>query len=125
MFRKNFMATLAAITFSFALFARGQTATNMVGFSGPEIFPIDDEIGLLHSADLTGNKLNDLIVADNLHSKIVILYNQTGKTNHTDATDNSDSSYEGINSLPPDARFRRDSIPTDERVASLVVTDLN
>ena len=119
------MAALAVITFSFGLFAHGQNATNTVSFTGPEIFPIDDEIGLLHAADLTGDKLNDLIVSDNLHSKIVILYNQTGKTNHAEAADNPDSTYEGINSLPPDARFRRDSIPTDERIASLVVTDLN
>ncbi len=125
MFRIKFIAVLAAAAFSFALFARGETTTNVVSFTGPEIFPIDDEIGLLHSADLTGDGLNDLIVADNLRSKIVILYNQTGKTNRTDTADNSDSTYEGINSLPPDARFRMDSIPTDERVASLVVTDLN
>jgi hypothetical protein len=120
--RKKFVAVLAAIVLSLGLSARGQTATNMIGFTGPEIFPIDDEIGLLHAADLDGDGLKDLIVADNLRSKIVLLYNQTGKTNHTE---NTDSGYSGINDLPPDARFRRDSIPTDERVASMVVTDLN
>lgn len=94
----------------------------MIAFTGPEIFPIDDQIGLLHSADLTGDGLNDLIVADNLRSKIILLYNRTGKTNHVDS---SDSGYSGINDLPPDSRFRKDSIPTDERIAAMVVTDLN
>ncbi len=122
MHRYKVLAILTALVFSLGFFARGQSATNMIAFTGPEIFPIDDQIGLLHSADLTGDGLNDLIVADNLKSKIVLLYNRTGKTNHVDA---SDSGYAGINELPPDARFREDSIPTDERVAAMVVTDLN
>lgn len=122
MYRKHFWAVLAAGILSFGFFARGQTATNFVAFTGPEIFPIDDQIGLLHAADLTGDGLNDLIVADNLRSKIAILYNQTGKTNRAES---SEAGYTGINGLPPDARFRLDSIPTDERVAAMVVTDLN
>ncbi|HTR40980.1 MAG TPA: VCBS repeat-containing protein [Pseudomonadales bacterium] len=120
---KKYAAGFAAVIFSFSLAAHGQTATNMIGFTGPEIFPIDEEIGQLHAADLDGDGLKDLIVADNLRSKIVLLYNQTGKTNHTEVSDTGYSA--GINELPPDARFRRDSIPTDERVSSLVVADLN
>lgn len=95
----------------------------MVGFTGPEIFPVDDAIGLLHAADLSGDGLNDLIAADNLRSKIVLLYNQTGKTNRT--PDTSDAGLAGINALPSDARFRKDSIPVDERIAALIVADLN
>ncbi len=119
---KRILAVLAAFVISSGFCARGQTTTNIIGFTGPEIFPVDDQIGLLHSADLDGDGLNDLIVADNLKSKIVLLYNQTGKTNHTET---SASGYTGINDLPPDARFRMDSIPTDERIASIAVTDLN
>ncbi|HSY43855.1 MAG TPA: VCBS repeat-containing protein [Candidatus Acidoferrum sp.] len=122
MYCKKFVAIFAVSIFSFGFLLHAQTTTNMIGFTGPEIFPVDDGIGLLHSADLTGDGLNDLIVADNLKSKIVILYNKTGKTNHLDTTD---SGYTGINDLPPDARFRMDSIPTDERVASLIVADFN
>ena len=118
---KKFAAVFTAIILS--LSARGQTATNMIGFTGPEIYPVDDEIGQLHAADLDGDGLKDLIVADNLRSKIVLLYNQTGKTNRAETSDSGYSA--GINELPPDARFRRDSIPTDERVSSLVVADLN
>jgi hypothetical protein len=122
MYRKQFSAALSALIFSFGFFAHGQTATNLIAFTGPEIYPVDEQIGLLHAADLDGDGLKDLIVADNLKSKIVLLYNQTGKTNHTE---NSETGYTGINDLPPDARFRKDSIPTDERVGAMVVADLN
>ncbi|HEX3626039.1 MAG TPA: VCBS repeat-containing protein [Verrucomicrobiae bacterium] len=120
-------AAMAALVLSSLLCARAQTGTNIVGFTGPEIFPVDEQIGLLHSADLNGDGLKDLIVADNLKSKIVILYNQTGKTNRADnaGAGISDSAYSGVNELAPDARFRMDSVPTDERVASMIVADLN
>ncbi|HEY1786655.1 MAG TPA: VCBS repeat-containing protein, partial [Verrucomicrobiae bacterium] len=123
-----FNRIVAALAASFfALCVHAQTSTNIIGFTGPEIFPVDDQIGLLHSADVNGDGLNDLIVADNLKSKIVLLYNQTGKTNRASAldADTFQSGGSGINELPSDARFRMDSIPTDERVASMVVTDLN
>jgi len=115
-------AALTALFFIFACAGRGENPTNSLGFTGPEIFPIDEQIGLLHSADLDGDGLNDLIVANNLRSKINLLYNQTGKTNRTAATP---ARKLEINELPPDARFRIDSIPTDERMGGLVVADLN
>jgi hypothetical protein len=113
---------LAAAVFSLILAARGETATNSLGFTGPEIYPIDDGIGLLHAADLDGDGLNDLIVVNNLRTKITLLYNQTGKTNR--AATIPPPKLE-INELPPDARFRIDSVPTDERIAALSVADLN
>jgi len=113
---------LAAFVFSGVVAAHGQTDTNTFGFTGPEIYPIDDQICLLHAADLDGDGLNDLIVVNNLRSKINLLYNLTGKTNRADST--APRKLE-INELPPDARFRVDSIPTDERIAALAVADLN
>ena len=113
---------LAASVFSLAFAARGETATNSFGFSGHETYPIDDGINLLHAADLDGEGLNDLIVVNNLRSKINLLYNQTGKTNRADSKPPRKLE---INELPPDARFRVDSIPTDERIAGLAVADLN
>ena len=113
---------LAASFFAFALAVRGEVATNSFGFTGPEIFPIDEQINLLHVADLDGDGLNDLVVANNLRSKINLLYNQTGKTNRPAS---GPLRKLEINELPPDARFRIDSIPTDERMGAMVVTDLN
>jgi len=121
----RFTKCCAAAAFS-ALFSGGPvlaaTGTNMFGFTGPEIFPVDQQIALLHVADLDGDGLNDIVVANNLRSKINLLYNQTGKTNRTDA---QSSRKLEINELPPDSRFRIDSIPVDERIAALAVTDLN
>src|SRR5271156_4760147 len=112
---------LTALIFSFAILVRAETATTIFGFSGPEIYPIDDQICLLHSADLDGDGLNDLIVANNLRSKINLLYNQTGKTN----LPAKPARELEINELPPDARFRMDSVPVDEHIAAMAVTDLN
>src|SRR5581483_5666900 len=112
---------LGTLIFSAAIFARSETATNLFGFSGPEFYPIDEQISLLHAADLDGDGLNDIIVANNLRSKINLLYNQTGKTNQAAK---SPRKLE-INELPPDARFRIDSVPTDERIAGLAIADMN
>jgi hypothetical protein len=92
------------------------------GFTGPEVFPIDPTISLLHAADLDGDGLTDLIVVNNSRSKIELLYNQTGKTNVTAARPGVKPE---MNELPPDARFRIESIPSEKRIYSLAVTDLN
>jgi hypothetical protein len=116
-------AVLAALVFSFVFDSHGETKAKGFAFTGPEIFPIDQQIGLLHAADLNGDGLNDLIVANNLHSKINLLYNLTGKTNLTAAV-NPPSALD-INQLPPGSRFRIDSIPVDEHISAMVVADLN
>jgi hypothetical protein len=112
------MAALAAFSFS----APAAVVTNVLGFSGHEIFPIDQQISQLHVADLDGDGLNDLMVANNLRSKINLLYNLTGKTNHAEAAPPRKLE---LNELPPDSRFRIDSVPTDERIAALAAVDLN
>jgi FG-GAP-like repeat len=116
-------APLTALVFTFAAAAQGGGVTNSLGFTGPEFYPIDDGINLLHAADLDGDGLNDLVVVNNLRSKINLLYNRTGKTNDV-ATARPPRKLE-LNELPPDARFRIDSIPADEHIGALVVTDLN
>lgn len=112
----------AAMISGFALAVHGETATNTFSFSGREIYPIDQQITQLHVADLDGDGLNDIIVANNLRAKIDLLYNLTGKTNRAAA---SPARNLEINELPPDARFRIDSIPADERISALAVVDLN
>ncbi len=102
--------------------ARDQTATNHFGFAGPEIFPIDQAISGLHVADFDGDGLNDLIVANNARSKLCVLYNQTGRTNATAA---KPLVKREVNELPPEARFRIESIASEKRISALVVKDLN
>src|SRR5438034_3126617 len=102
---------------------RGDSQTNRFGFTGPEIFPIDPLIGQLRAADLDGDGLQDLIVVNNGRSKINLLYNQTVKT--ILATKVKPGGRSEINQLPPDARFRIESIASEKRISSLVVADLN
>ena len=73
-------AVIAVASIGGIAHASSVTVTNF-GFSGPEEFPIDNQISNLRVADLDGDGLNDLIVVNNSRSKINLLYNQTGKTN--------------------------------------------
>lgn len=121
---KFFKAILIATLFYTGIFT-GHTETNIsrFGFSGPEIFPIDNQIGQLHADDLDGDGKPDLILVNNSRSKINLLYNQTGHTNRVAPP--SDTFKRELNELPPGARFRIDSIASEKRISSLVVADLN
>ncbi|MBI5388379.1 MAG: VCBS repeat-containing protein [Verrucomicrobia bacterium] len=92
------------------------------GFSGPEVFPIDYQISQLHAADLDGDELTDVVIVNNARSKITFLINQTGQTN---AAKVRPSTKRELNELPPDARFRIETIASEKRIAALVVADLN
>jgi len=102
--------------------ASAEVTTNRFAFTGPEIFPIDSQIAMVHAVDLDGDGLNDLVVVNNARSKITLLYNQTGKTN---VARSKPLSKREINDLPPDSRFRIDSIPSEKRIGGMVVADLN
>jgi hypothetical protein len=99
------------------------TNLNRFGFLGPEVFPIDNQISQLRVADLDGDGLNDLVVVNNSRSKINLLYNQTGRTNLTESA--VAPIKREFNELPPDARFRIESIASEKRIACLVLADLN
>jgi hypothetical protein len=94
--------------------------TNGFGFTGPETYPIENAIANLHAADIDGDGLTDIVLVNNLRSKITFLYNQTGKTN----TSAKNVRLE-MNELPPDARFRIESIASEKRIAAFAIADLN
>jgi hypothetical protein len=102
--------------------SQSDAVTNRFGFGGPEIFPLDTQITQLRSGDLDGDGLEDLIVVNNARSKINLLYNQTGRTNLEVA---KNQRKQELNELPPDARFRLDSIASEKRISSLAIVDLN
>jgi hypothetical protein len=106
--------------------ASGGSSSNSLqfGFAGPESFPIDPFITQLRAGDIDGDGLIDLVVANNSRSKITLLYNQTGKTNLSVARRLAQATRD-LNELPPDARFRIDSIASEKHIASLVLEDLN
>jgi hypothetical protein len=103
--------------------ATGPVGTNRFGFSGPEIFPIENLISQLRGADFDGDGWNDLAVVNNARSRINILYNRAGKTNAPATPPGVGKS--DINELPADARFRIDSIASEKRISGLVVDDFN
>lgn len=115
-------AAVAAVGLTVHAETSTDTSTNRFGFTGPEIFPIDTDISLLHAADLDGDGLKDLIVVNNLRSKINLLFNQTGSTNRVTKPSEGKPN---INELPPDARFRIESIASEKRISALAVADLN
>ena len=119
--QKPILAIALILAAAIAL-AQAESLTNRFAFTGPEIFPIDNQIGHLRAADLDGDGLQDLIIVNNFRSKINLLYNQTGKTNQTEG---KAAGKRELNELPPDARFRIDSIASEKRISSLVVADLN
>src|ERR1041385_3718527 len=99
-----------------------EPATNRFGFTGREVFPIDNGIAQLKAVDLNGDGKMDLVVVNNARSKITLLINQTGETNN-DAT--KKPIKRELNELPPDARFRIESIASEKRISSLAIADLN
>jgi hypothetical protein len=105
-----------------ASLASGAEDAVSFGFSGPETFPIEQQISQLRNADIDGDGLMDLIVVNNARSRITILYNQTGRTN----TAASKQSFKReLNELPPDSRFRIDSVASEKRIAGFAIADLN
>lgn len=92
------------------------------GFTGPEAFPIDTGIASLARADLDGDGLLDLIVANNENARVTFLMNRTGKP-----ADNAQGSKsrKDLNELPPDSRFKVESLTSEKRIAGLVIADLN
>lgn len=102
--------------------AYSASSTNRFGFTGPEIFPVENFISNLRVADVNGDGLNDIVVANNIRSRISILYNRTGKTNPQPS---AVTVGREINDLPSDARFRIVSLASEKRISSLLVEDLN
>ncbi len=105
-----------------ALAVRAESPAASFGFTGPEIFPVDRRISHLNHGDFNGDGLEDLIVVNNARSKLNLLINRTGQTNR--AASPTVGPHD-INKLPPDARFRIESIASEKRISALVVADLN
>ena len=99
-------------------------ATNRFGFTGPEIFPIDSQIGLLRSADLDWRRpeRSDRRQQFALQNQPAL---QPDRQDQRHSNTPSIGEKPELNELPPDARFRIESIASEKRISSLVVADLN
>lgn len=99
-------------------------AASGFSFTGPEIFPIENLISNLRSADINGDGLQDIIVVNNLRSKINFLINRTNLEPEEIPADD-DLNRRDVNRLPPDSRFILESLSSEKRIAALIVEDLN
>lgn len=117
------LAAGAALTLGLDGFAAAESTAGpeRFGFTGPEIYPIENLIAQLRSADLDGDGRPDLAVVNNARSKITFLLNQNGVVPEA----RSRPAKREVNELPPDARFRVESIASEKRISALVVADLN
>ena len=113
---------VAALVLAFSSLAVNQAGAAGYGFTGPEIFPINNELYGMHAADLDGDGLNDIAVVNNLRSRITLLYNRTGKKKRKS---NRVFDPGQVNQLPPDARFERKSILAEVRIGGILVSDFN
>src|SRR5437667_7935686 len=93
----------------FRVFGAEEPATNRFGFTGREIFPIDNGIAQLKAVDLNGDGKMDLVVVNNARSKINLLINRTGETNRP----TSRPPKRELNDLPADSRFHIESIASE------------
>ena len=77
---------------------------------GPEVFPIDNLISILGAADVNGDGLNDLVVANNRRSRLAFSTIGQGMTQDAEAKWGGTFT---ANQLPPDARFRIESVASE------------
>lgn len=101
----------------------GQSLAGSFGFTGPELFPIDPAIAHLRVADLDGDGLKDLVLANNTRARLTLLYNRTGKESVPPPA--RDAQPAEPNELPPDSRFEVASLAVEKRISALEVADLN
>lgn len=116
-FANRAILLLLGLLVSFNCFANG------FGFKGPEIFPLDHQLFGMQAADLDRDGFNDLVLVNNLKSRITILYNRAGKPPRKPREKGWLPGQ--INELPPDARFERESILSEVRIGGLLLGDFN
>jgi hypothetical protein len=93
------------------------------GFSGIEIYKLDQDVSRLRTHDVSGDGLTDLIVVNNTRATIDFFIQK--KPDEIAASEAKPLEYDNINEIASDARFRKESLLTEKRVFDLVVEDLN
>lgn len=102
------------------LFLASVAAAQEYGFRGMEIYKLDDQTTDLTPADIDGDGLADLVVANNGKAKIEILLRRREKV--------PPKELQGAklpNDLADDQYFERKEILTEKQVLSLAVADLD
>ena len=109
-----------------SLIAQGAEAKHW-GFGPLEMFPVESQIQLVSPLDANNDGLSDLIVSNPRKSELTLLLNQTG---HEGANPEGNRQVlknvnDGVNRLPPDARFKTKSILIQSRPKALATGALD
>lgn len=89
------------------------------GWQPMEVMVIDDGFGPVSVADMNGDGLQDVVVANNRKSRLEIYFQRR------EGSPTEDAQSGEVNELPLLWRFRRETIPISTRVIGLAVHDFN
>jgi len=125
MFHLFFTTSIAALLLTQTVvgFEKPPTAVSELapfyGFSGLELFELNERAGNLLSGDFTGDGLTDLLVVDNRESCLKLLRQLA------DGEQRRQPTKSHVNDLSSDWRFDIQEIPVDKQVAGLTTGDFN
>lgn len=97
----------------------GISAGAEIGFAGMEMYKLDWETQGLRIADVNGDNLNDIVVANNAKTRIECLLQRADPNELIPAEELE------VNELPDDRRFKKRSLITGKKVFGLALGDLN
>jgi hypothetical protein len=87
------------------------------GFRPLEVLKVDPDAGPFTVADMDGDGLDDIVVADDFKNRIDINFQRKG------ASPTDERPAKGVNEFPEHWRYRRESITVDRAVAAIVPVD--
>ncbi|MBL9120476.1 MAG: VCBS repeat-containing protein [Phycisphaerae bacterium] len=90
------------------------------GFDGLEVIKIDNNAGPFLTADMNGDGLIDIVVANNSKSRIEVQYQKAGAKPTDEVPPPS-----RVNELPEHWRFRRESISVGHQITGLAAHDFD
>lgn len=122
-FLRLFIASAAATIFlaADAVADDGEQANELAqyyGFSGIELFKVDERAFNLQAGDFTGDGMTDILVIDNFESCIRLMAQRS-------EADQKKARTGKINDLQSDWRFDERTIPVDKAIAGMCTGDFN
>jgi hypothetical protein len=99
------------------------TAPGRFGFSGVEVYKVDEGASHLRCVDINGDGLVDIAIVNNARATIDFFIQKTPA--ETAASKARPVEYDNVNEIASDARFRKESVITEKRVFDMLLQDLN
>jgi len=93
------------------------------GFSGIEMFKVDEGTSRLRCLDVNGDGLIDVALVNNSRATIDFFLQKTAQ--ELASSETKPVEYDNINEIASDARFKKEPFLTEKRVFDLLLEDLN